>query len=81
MDTAPSSPLKVPRGHGEGEVAEGPLYVPAGAGAQAVAPLRPAKKPALQALQSAGEEADVVAEADPGAQGMQPLEVCPGAGL
>ena len=43
--------------------------------------LKGAKKTPLQGVHWEGWEAPSVKEAVPGAQGMHPLEVCPGAGL
>ncbi len=80
IDTAPGKPLKVPRGHCEGEVAPvapptGALKDPAGETRQKEEPAREAYVPALQGAHWERELVPGVEEAVPGGQEIQPLEV------
>jgi hypothetical protein len=71
----------MPMGQGRQKVPSGEAYVPTAHCTQAGEPEVGAMEPEAQGVQLAASLAPTVEEAFPGAQGMQPLEVCPGAGL
>jgi hypothetical protein len=71
----------MPMGQGRQAVASGEAYVPTAHCTQAGEPEVGVMEPGAQGVQLAASLAPTVEDAFPGAQGMHPLEVCPGAGL